>query len=73
MRAQQVPYPGSQPGNRLITITIPMPVAVVMPASTGMGMAHNPQHAGQCLLQHLDHSGAQAPANGTQERQPGTC
>ena len=63
MRAQQVPHPGSQPGSRVRML---MPAAVVMPGGRGMRVVHDPQHAGQTLLQHLAHSDAQAPANASQ-------
>ena len=61
MRAQQMPQPGSQPSSRLVMMC--MAAVVVMPIGYWVRVAHVLQHAGQNLLQHLDHSSAQAPAN----------
>jgi hypothetical protein len=41
----------------MVIMRMVMPVAVIVSAGRRMRVTHNPQHAGQTSLQHLDNSG----------------
>jgi len=74
MRVQQAPQPGRQPWPWMVSMLTPAVVTTVMvvtvAVSAGMRLrvTHDPQHGRGTLLQHLDHSGTQAPA--TTSRRP---